>query len=632
MKSPTSFSNTVRSSRRKNQQGITLVTTLLLLMLLMGMSLTMVLAVSSESLINSYYGRYRGSFYAADSGVTVARQVLMNSLKGAIPIPFAATAAPIANMGTASTAAQTAVTGPYGAYVNANTANSWKERFKVTNVAVATAPQTPGAVCTVQGGLPGATCASPTQSTASPITGYTYTFPYTMTVVGQSQGSEVATVVDSGTIILNAPTTPASYKQSFAAWGMFIGSYPLCSADLVPGTITGPVFTNGSWNFSNSGPYTFTDPVGQAGGQAGWDNGGCTPSATPTNGIHPTFTGGFNVSQPTVTLPTDSFNQEQAVLDGVGIASGNPTNANLNAVLKNAAGTAYPAGGAASGVYLPYSINSSTGAKTFTGGGIFVHGDAKITLVPAASSNSAQVYTIVNNGLTTTVTIDPAAGSAGTTTITTPGLGTSVVNGVPQQISSSGLSTGNATMLYVNGNITGLSGPGQGQPAIQNGTALSVVASGNNNVTVTGDILYKTEPVTMTGSVSTIDQLIPANNTGQVLGIFTAGGNVQLQNSQANGNLEIDASIATISATGSGGIVNTGSAINTLTIVGGRIQNTIQSINATTRNVLFDRRFLSGGFAPPWFPATTITPASGSGTVVNVTWKGTQWLNQTNYQ
>ena len=42
--------------------------------LLIGMSLTMVLAVSSESLINGYYGRYRGSFYAADSGVAAARQ------------------------------------------------------------------------------------------------------------------------------------------------------------------------------------------------------------------------------------------------------------------------------------------------------------------------------------------------------------------------------------------------------------------------------------------------------------------------------------------------------------------------------------------------------------------------------
>ena len=100
--------------------------------------------------------------------------------------------------------------------------------------------------------------------------------------------------------------------------------------------------------------------------------------------------------------------------------------------------------------------------------------------------------------------------------------------------------------------------------------------------------------MTLTGAVSTIDQLIPANDTGQVLGIYTSSGNIQLANRQSNGNLEIDASIATISATGSGGIVNTGNSINTLTIVGGRIQNTIQNIGATTRNVLFDRRFLTG--------------------------------------
>jgi hypothetical protein len=67
MKTNTSLSRASRSSRWRNQQGVTLVTTLLLLMLLMGMSLTMVLAVSSESLINGYYGRYRASFYAADS-------------------------------------------------------------------------------------------------------------------------------------------------------------------------------------------------------------------------------------------------------------------------------------------------------------------------------------------------------------------------------------------------------------------------------------------------------------------------------------------------------------------------------------------------------------------------------------
>jgi Tfp pilus assembly protein PilX len=630
MRYRTSTSKKGRPAPRRRERGITLVTTLLLLLLLMGMSLTMVLAVSSESLINSYYGRYRGSFYAADSGVTVARQALINSLRAQIPVPFNANTAPIASTATASTNAGNALTGAYGAYTSVNSANSWNERFQVTNVAVGTA-QTGAPLCTVQGGTGTPTCSNPTQTAASPITSYTYIFPYSMTVVGQSQGNEVATLVDNGTITLIANTGLGAVQQSFAAWGMFIDQYALCGGgDLVPGTITGPVFTNGSWNFSNAGPYTFTEAVGQAGGQAGWDNGGCKASATPTNGISPTFTGGFNVSQNKVPLPTDSYNQEQAVIDGIGNASGNPTNAALSAALKDASGKAFPAAGAASGVFLPYSVNASTGAKTFTGGGIFVQGNASITLTPGANG-TAQVYTIVNNGVTTTVTIDPAAGSAGTTTISSP-IGSQTINGVPQQFSTSGVPEGDATMLFVNGSITSLSGPGQGQAAIQDHTALTVVAAGNNNITITGDILYKEEPVTMTGTVTTIDQLIPQNNNGQVLGIFTSGGNVQLQNGQANGNLEIDASIATISQGGSGGIVNTGNAINKLTIVGGRIQNTIQNINSTTRNVLFDKRFEQGGFAPPWFPSTTVTPAAGGAQSVIPSWKGTQWVNRTNYQ
>jgi Tfp pilus assembly protein PilX len=622
-----------RSSRLRNEQGITLITTLLLLLLLIGMSLTMVLAVSSESLINGFYGRYRGSFYAADSGVAASRQQLMNLLGANVTPGFNAAASPIAAPATAGANAASSLKSSYpSTFTNVNTAGSWQERFMVSQAYVATTPNTQAPTCAVQGGT-GGTCAAPTQTTSNPITAYVYTFPYTFTIVGQSQGSEVATITDSGTIIVTAPTAPPAYTQSFAAWGMFIGTYALCSADLVPGTITGPVFTNGSWNFSNSGPYTFTDAVGQVGGTAGWDNGGCQASATPTNGIKPTFNGGFNVSQNAISLPANSFNQEQAVLDGIGNTTTAPSNTALNGALKNAAGQAYPTGGASTGVYLPYSVSGSPAVKTFTGGGIYVEGNAKITLAPGAN-NTAQTYTIVQGSVTTTVTIDPAAGSAGTTTIVTAGgsgAGTQVINGVPQQFSSVGVSTGDATMLYVDGAITGLSGPGQGQTAIQNGTALTVVSSGNNDITVTGDILYKTEPVTMTGNVNTIDQLVPANNTGQVLGIFTSGGNVNLANTQSNGNLEIDASIATISQTGSGGLVNTGNSINTLTIVGGRIQNTIQSIGATTRNVLFDRRFLNG-FAPPWFPSTTVTPKAGVGGAAVVTWKGTQWLNQTNYQ
>ena len=245
-----------------------------------------------------------------------------------------------------------------------------------------------------------------------------------------------------------------------------------------------------------------------------------------------------------------------------------------------------------------------------TGGGIYVEGDADSVVLTASNPSSGpqsghalEVYTIKQGNVTTTITVDQTAnsttlasktGSGGTTTTT--------INGVPANNSSG--TPAPATMLYVNGNISAISGPAQGVAAVQNAAAITVTAA--SNITVTGDLLYKAEPVTFTPA----DTLISANNTGQVLGIFTAGGNVNLANSQSNGMLEIDASVATIKSGGSGGIVNTGNAINTLTIVGGRIQNTIQNINATTRNVWFDRRFLQGGFAPPWFPATTVTPSA----------------------
>ena len=637
-------------SKNKSQQGITLVTTLLLLLLLVGMSLTMVLAVSSESLINGYYGRYRGSFYAADSGVAAARQQIMNQLTTQFPSNYTATAAPVAVSAMSGVAgnAQTTVIGNFGGtqYKTVNTNNSWQERFLMKSLTVAPSLTNP---CSVQGGVTIAgvkpTCTNPTQTTASPVTAYVYNFSYQMTIVGQSQGTEVATLTDSGTIIVNAPTTGPSYNQSFAAWGMFIGTQTPCTGgDLVSGTITGPVFTNGGWTFGNSGPYTFTDDVKQSGAKAGWDgSGGCQQSATPTGGINPSFNGPnkFLVNQPAVPLPANSFNQEQAVLDGIGNSTTQPSASTMGAILKNAAGKAYNSSAngtlpSANGVYLPYTVDGS-GNKTFTGGGIFVEGAAaSITLTPG-SNNSAQVYTITQGSspvVTTTITIDPLAGSAGTTTISTSGgagAGSQTINGVPQQFSSPSVSEGPATMLFVDGAINALSGPSQGSPAIQTGTALTVVASGSNNITITGDILYKTEPVTMTGGVGVIDQLVPSGDTGQVLGIFTSAGNIQLNNKQSNQNLEIDASLAAISQTGSGGLVNTGASIKTLTIVGGRIQNTIQNIGATTRNVLFDRRFLTG-FAPPWFPSTTVTPGPGVGLSVTASWKGTQWLNETNSQ
>jgi Tfp pilus assembly protein PilX len=633
------MNHTIHKSSQRKQRGIALVTTLLLLLLLTAMSLTLVLSVSSDMLLTGYYRNYRGAFYAADSGLNVARQSVINSLTGSIPAGFDVTKAPLANQTTTGTAAATAGTGSYGSFATISTANSWPEKVQITNITVV--PGNPA--CTVSGGLTvggvAPTCANPTQNAASPITSYNYSFAYKITAVGQSKGSETATVNDQGTVFLTANTGLGNTTTAFSAFGMFIDQYALCGGgDLVPGTITGPVWTNGSWNFGNGGTYTFTDQVSSVGAKAGFDSGsGCSAATTVPSGFNVSATKGFNFGAnggSALALPSNSFSQQQAVVDGMGVAT--PSKTQMNQVLKDASGTAYPSGTAPStGVFLPYSINASTGLKTFTGGGILVQGDAAVTLKPGSTS-TAEVYTIVQGGATTTVTIDNAAGSAGTTTITTVGApsgnGTQTINGVPEQFSPNGVFTGNDTMLYVNGNITALTGPGQGSPAINNGVALTVTAA--NNITVTGDLLYTKEPVQTTGTVNTgLDSLIPGNDTGQVLGIFTAGGNVNLANKQTgNNNLEIDASIATISQGGSGGIVNTGNAINTLTIVGGRIQNTIQNINSSTRNVLFDQRFAGGAFAPPWFPSTAINNTGNGNTSVVSTVQRSQWLNNTEYQ
>ena len=270
------------------------------------------------------------------------------------------------------------------------------------------------------------------------------------------------------------------------------------------------------------------------------------------------------------------------------------TNANLNAYLEDINGSAYNKNGATSGVYLPYSGN------TLTGGGFYVEGNAtSVTLSPGTDSkgNLTQIYSIVQGSTTTTITTNVAANTTtvynGTKTITLTGVPTNKIPGMPQ--------TGTAqTLLYVDGNIggssgggnyTGLSGPGQGQAAIQNGTQLTIVAA--DDIYVTGDVLYKAEPVTLT----TADTLIPANDHNQVLGLFTQSGNFNLTSPYSNNNLEIDGSMAALGngcASGSCGLETPSSdGINTLTIVGGRMEVNAHGVNMNTSNTYFDRRFQS---------------------------------------
>jgi hypothetical protein len=70
-----------------------------------------------------------------------------------------------------------------------------------------------------------------------------------------------------------------------------------------------------------------------------------------------------------------------------------------------------------------------------------------------------------------------------------------------------------------------------------------------------------------------VDTLIPGHDNNPVLGIFPVSGNLNLNTHQTN--LELDAAVAIISLGGTGGIKNTGSAINTYTHVGSDARNAL---------------------------------------------------------
>jgi Tfp pilus assembly protein PilX len=642
----TPFLALVRRTHGRGQRGVALILTLFLLLILTALAVTMVVAVSSDLLINGYYRHYRSSFYAADSGATIVRQAMLSGLQGAISTTtFSQGTAPI-GLGYDATVLSN-IKNTYGSFTNATNAiaggsgtgqaaQSWPASFQLDT---AVNPPTLTLVSCANVGGTTAACFPP--PAGGGITAYNYQYRYQFSVWGKSNASEKIRIDDAGYITFNV-TGPPPTQMSFASYGTFLDQYASCSAQFVPGTLTGPFFTNGEWNFG-SGTYIFTDSVGSHSSNASfWTSGNNCDSrnASSDGGIAPTFKSGFNRGQAKIDLPTDSFNQKQAVLDGTGYcgSSGcpNPTNAQMNAALMDVNKTAYPSGGASSGVFLSYTLGANppscpTG-PCIEGGGILVEGNADSVQL-STSGASAQIFTIKQGSTTTTITVDPLANSGAGTTTFTNGSKTVVINGAPQQFDNTGADLRAATILYVDGNIgsnssnKGLSGPGEGVAAIQDKAAVNVTANGTINIT--GDILYKTQPV----SHDTNDALTSNSSNSGVLGIFTPGYNIAMDNQQSDKNIEIDASIAMIKAGGSGGWYNAGNDINNLTLVGGRIANAaINNVgDVNTRNIWYDRRFLTGGFAPPWFPSTTVTAPPATPPVANQHIQRTYWAVQSDY-
>jgi hypothetical protein len=455
--------------------------------------------------------------------------------------------------------------------------------------------------------------------------------------MGTSQGSEQQTVTETGNITLVVNGQQAANSVSFAYFGGFVDIYTAGIGPLVPGTMTGPMFTNNAWEFMANqapwtAPYIFTDPVGQVWSQADyWDTGwgqhwsSASSWGSGANLIAPNFQAGFFTSQPPVPLPTDSFNQAEAVIDRNGTLLTPAQTTSALTGLQNLSGQSY-GGTSTSGIFMNKgSTSTACGAVTppcMAGGGFYVEGGADVQLIPSGAT--AQIYKITQSGVTTTITIDPATNGGVGSTVITNGSTTQTLNGVTMD----DITAQASTMVYVDGTMT-FHGPGEGQGAIQDNAMITLTANGD--AIATGDVLYKTEPVSIPQ-----DALIPAvANMNQVLGIFTATGNFITQNSQADQNIEVDGSIATIStadsangcASGKGGQLSYGH-INTFNNVGGMIQSCIYAADVNTENTWFDRRFTARPhFAPPWFPSTTITTGGPLPTNVTSQFQRVQWVN-----
>jgi hypothetical protein len=707
--------------KRLQDRGVALVITLLLLFLLSVIGLAAVVSSSSDLMINGYYKSYRGSFYAADSGLNLGRQAIYayfnNPANAPSTWPTIQSVATAAG-GNLATSAGAYVSGLYGTSTSLNTgtaANSVPASFTIINATV-TLPSAP----------------SPTGAVNN-YTNWQYVYNYILTSQGTSQGSETAQIIEKGAITVNITqgSGTATTNASFAAFGAFINSFSACQGALVQGYLTGPMYAFGQWNLStgSSPGYTFTDPVSQTGSQISYyDGGSCVnSSAVPytfsdKNTVNPSFQSGYNLNVPAIALPPNSFSQAWAVLDGKGCGEGSnvcgstssptppqPTNAQLHAVLQNVGQTPYPTTGTGSGVYLPYTCVGASCSINANGGGIYVEASSSSvsTSVTLSTSNGAggssnpsgQVFTIAQtNGSTTGSAVVTQTGSTscsgGTctanfqqqTTTTTPTTFTTVTvdtsamttavsaytqtanstltqtasntcryswpsttcsvaapssnrynggstsnssaNGATTSLNLSGVPVDMvtppaqpATMVYVDGDVS-ISGPSSGA-AIQNNSMVNLTANGD--ITQTGNILYATEPVTtsanqkVTGSSPACctgdpaDYLIPQNeNMNQVLGLFTANGNFILSPATNGANIETDASVAMISQAGitnsSIGHLSTGNSVGIWTNIGGRMENRAASVNMSSSNVYFDRRFQARtNFAPPWFPSTAVS-------------------------
>jgi Tfp pilus assembly protein PilX len=475
------------------------------------------------------------------------------------------------------------------------------------------------------------------------------TLRYTIEVTGTTEAGGSASVVESGRMTMNITlangSTPGVDRSfGFSGFGAFFDDGDtIADAAMAGGTFSGPVHSNTHLAFFSSRNVTFRNVVSQVDDYIRYDStdfgrGRISIPTTDIKGIDISSEGYKRIAR--VPLPTNSFSQEYAVINGTGILDKKPDGTpydpparipvDINGLplpIFDLLGRVTPEvmavnlrdennkeaqlqlGRLKKGVYLP-----SADGEQITGAGIYVQGDAADIQLYADGTD--QLYVIAQNGSgedeggVTTIRVST---SRNETTISSAGK-TTAFKGVPTDKSNPKLAKPGVS-LFVNGDIASLRGGVSGStrvPAIASDQRITITSQGD--ITITGDIKYADPVVNSDGSA--VSNLSSVQN---VLGLFTNDGNVNLapKSSYVSNGLSLEMHAAVIAFNSNklndlgkidGSIVYTGSTQpgsgDKWKLVGSRVQSKINNIGYSVRDIFFDVRFSGGSFAPPFFPGT----------------------------
>jgi hypothetical protein len=653
------------SNSNGRERGIALISALLATTVLLALGIAIVFSTTVDTVTTKSQRVGEQAFYAADTGLAIARRSLITALSEELNKIVSGTAGYGQNnsgyylIGTqpADGSFPTVLVVPdpdsapnYQFYTNVYaraqqlvgnaTSDSTYSTFRGLNNSGFTVVFRP---------LSGSVDFSPVPT--DPTTaGEAIKYRYSIQVTGTTEAGGNSTVDETGLISVNvnlkntaSPGTPRNF--SFSGFAAFFDNGDTAEKGvLASGTFSGPVHTNTHFAFSSKNTVAFRNSVTQIDNYIRYDSSDFSqghrslPTADMT-GIDISSEGYKQTNL--VPLPANNFSQEYAVINGTGItlkkADGTPvdppatiptsngvplpvldsagkvTPEALAANLRNSAGTAPPVSsgklnGGADGVFI-----SSGNGTSITGAGIYVQGVA--TDIQLYSSGADQVYVIrQSSGTVTTVTVSTTNNR---TTISDSTGKSKIFTGVPIDKSDNAHPQPGAS-LFVKGDVRSLRGgfdstTGKNVPALASPTRLTITAQGD--ITITGDLTYATPVVDSQG--------LPVTNYNavqNVLGLFTNNGNVNLApdknyNSDSALSLQVHGAIVAFNSDVTddngaieGSITYTGNALSgsdKWTLVGSRVQAKINNIGYSTRNIYFDQRFSGGGFRPPFFPGTT---------------------------